>query len=81
VSVWRFGSSSGDGVRVLVVVLPPAGPAHHHIDLPAAAAGADQALAPVEDGRFGAVPSGYLGGIGLTPVGDFLALARSRKTG
>ena len=35
-------------------------PAHHQIDLPAGAAGADQPLAPVEDGRFGAVPRGLL---------------------
>ena len=46
-SVWRFGSGSGDGVRVLVVALPPLSPAHHQIDLPAAAAGTGQPLAPI----------------------------------
>jgi hypothetical protein len=31
----------------------------------AAAFGADQPVAPIENGRFGAVPSGHFGGIGL----------------
>jgi hypothetical protein len=35
----------------------PPRPAHHHIDLPAAATGADQPFATIEDGCFGAVPS------------------------
>jgi hypothetical protein len=65
VSVWRFGSGSSDGVRVLVVALPPLSPGHHHIDLPAAAAGADQPLAPIEHGLFGPIPSSHLRGIGL----------------
>jgi hypothetical protein len=34
VSVWRFGSGSGDGVRMPAVALPPLGPAHYHIDPP-----------------------------------------------
>src|ERR1700751_3247845 len=38
VSVWRFGSGSGDGVRTPLVALPPLGPGHHHIDPPATAA-------------------------------------------
>jgi hypothetical protein len=38
-------------------------------------------LAPIEDGRLGAIPSSHLGGVEFDPVGDFLALARSRKTG
>ncbi|MGA7862796.1 MAG: hypothetical protein WCA23_02155, partial [Stellaceae bacterium] len=33
--------------------------------MPAATAGADQPLAPVEHGHFGAVPSSHLEGIGL----------------
>jgi cold shock CspA family protein len=37
----------------------------HDIHLPAAAFGADQPLAPVEHGRFGAVPSSHINGIGL----------------
>jgi hypothetical protein len=64
VSVWRFGSGSGDGVRMPAVALPPLGSAHH-IDLPAAAAEADQPLAPIEGGCFGAVPGSHLAGIGL----------------
>jgi len=35
----------------------PPRPTHHHIDLPAAATGADQPFATIEDGCFGAVPS------------------------
>jgi hypothetical protein len=37
VSVWRFGSGSGDGVRMPAVALPPLRPAHHEIDIPTAA--------------------------------------------
>jgi hypothetical protein len=40
-------------------------PAHQHIDLPVAAFGADQPLAPIENGRFDAVPSSHLAGIGF----------------
>ena len=39
--------NASDGVRVLAVVLPPLSPAHHQIDLPAAATGADQPGAPI----------------------------------
>jgi hypothetical protein len=73
VSVWRFGSGSGDGVRMPAVALPPLGPAHHHIDPPAAAARTDQLLAPIEDGRFGAVPGSHLGGVGLDLMPTVLA--------
>jgi hypothetical protein len=45
--------------------LTPLGPAHHHINLPASAAGTDEPFAPTEHGRFGAEPSSHLGGIGL----------------
>jgi hypothetical protein len=31
VSVWRFGSGSGDGVRMPAVALPPLGTSHHHM--------------------------------------------------
>jgi hypothetical protein len=47
----------------------PLRPGHNHIDLAAAAAGADQPFPLIEHGRFGAIPSSHLGGIGLTPVG------------
>ena len=47
-SVWRFGSGSGDGVRMPAVALPPLGPAHHHIDPPVAAGAREQPLAPIE---------------------------------
>jgi hypothetical protein len=40
-------------------------PAHHHIDLPVAAAVADQPLTPIENSGSGEVPSRHLGGIGL----------------
>jgi hypothetical protein len=48
VSVWRFGSGSGDGVRVPAVALPLLGACNHHVGLAAAAAGTDEALAPIE---------------------------------
>jgi hypothetical protein len=66
VSGWRFGSGSSDGVRVLVMVLQPLGPAHHHIGLLAATLAADQPLAPIEHSRFGAAPRTDLGGSGST---------------
>jgi hypothetical protein len=37
VSVWRFSSGSGDGVRMPAVALPPLGPGHHHVNIAAAA--------------------------------------------
>ena len=45
----------------------------HDIHLPAAAFGADQPLAPVEHGCFGAVPLGHLGGVGLNSMPTILA--------
>jgi hypothetical protein len=45
--------------------LPPLCPGHDHINLPFAAFGADQLLAPIEHWRFGAVPSSHLGRVGL----------------
>jgi hypothetical protein len=65
VRVWSFGSGSGDGVRMSAVALPPLGPAHHHIDLPAAAAGTDEPLAQSRTLGVGAIPSSHLSGIGL----------------
>jgi len=65
VSVWRFGSSSGDGVRMPAVALPPLRPGHHHIDPPAVAAGTDQPLAPIEHLCAGAITLGELGGVRL----------------
>jgi len=62
VSVWRFGSGSGDGVRWRY---------RRPVPLTTISAcrlpqrGADQSLAPIEHGRFGGVPSSHLGGIGL----------------
>jgi len=64
VSVLCFGSGSGDGVRMPAVALPLLGASHRHIGLAAAAARTDEPLAPIEHGRFGALPSSHLGGIG-----------------
>src|ERR1700751_3763776 len=64
VNVWRFGSGSGDGVRMPAVALPTLGPPPPNLALRAAAAGAEKPLSPVEHGRLGAVPSGHFGGIG-----------------
>jgi hypothetical protein len=42
------------------------GPGHHHVDVAAAAPGADEPPAPLGDGGFGAVPLGHLRGVGPT---------------
>jgi hypothetical protein len=52
------------GLRSLGVNAPPL-PRQHHIDLPPAAFGADQFLAPIEHWRFRAVPSSHLGWVGF----------------
>jgi hypothetical protein len=53
--------------------LSPLRPGYDHIDFAAAAFGADQPLAPIDHGRFGAVASSHLGGVGLNPMLAFLA--------
>jgi hypothetical protein len=53
------------GLRSLGVSLSRLGPGHDHINLPSAAFGADQLLAPIEDAGVGAVPSSHLGRVGL----------------
>jgi hypothetical protein len=73
VSVWRFGSGSGAGVRMPAVALFPLRPGYDHIDLSAAAAGADEPGAPIEHRRCGAVPFGHLAGVGLDLVLTVLA--------
>jgi hypothetical protein len=45
-------------------------PGHDHIDFAAAAFGTDEPIAPVEHGRFGAVPRSHLGRPGLQ-LNDF----------
>jgi len=50
------------------ISLAPIAPAHHHIDLPAAATGADEPSVPIEHRGPGAVALGYLGGVGLDPM-------------
>ena len=46
---------------------------HHHIDLPAAAAGTDQRLAPIEHGRIGAVSRSHLGDVRVDLMPALLA--------
>jgi hypothetical protein len=48
-------------------------PAHHHVNLPATAAGTDQPLPPIEHGGPSPVPSSHFGGIGLDLMLAFLA--------
>jgi hypothetical protein len=45
--------------------LPPFGPAYHHVDLAAAAAGANEPRLPVKHGRLRAIAGGVLGRIGF----------------
>jgi hypothetical protein len=45
--------------------LPALGSADDHIDLSAAALGADQPRVPIRDGHLRAVALGHLGGVGL----------------
>ena len=54
----------GDLDRAGLLTLPPLCPGHHHVGR----TGADERLAPVGDGRLGAVAPGHLGGMGLDPV-------------
>jgi hypothetical protein len=49
------------------------GSAYDHIDLTAAALGADQPLTPIGHRRFGAVPLGHLGRVGLDLMPTILA--------
>jgi hypothetical protein len=49
------------------------GSAYDHIDLTAAALGADQPLSPIGHRRCRAVPLGHLGGVGLNLVAAILA--------
>ena len=60
-------------LRSLGVSLSPLGPGHDHVDLSAAAFGADQPLAPIEHGHFGAVLSSYLGRVRLGLIAAALA--------
>jgi hypothetical protein len=53
--------------------LSPFRSGHHHVDLPAAALGTDEPLAPIEHGRFGAIPSSHLSRVWLDLMLAFLA--------
>jgi len=59
-------------VRALLV-LPPLGPRHHHVNVAATAPGADEPLSPLGNGGLGPVLLGQLGGIGLDLVTARLA--------
>jgi hypothetical protein len=48
-----------------LLTLSPLGPGHHRGDVPAAASGADEPLAPLGDRGIDAVPLGHLGGVRL----------------
>jgi hypothetical protein len=64
---------NGDCGRDRIRSRSPLGSGEYHVDLPAAALRTHQPLAPIEHGRFGAVPSDHLGRVGLDPVPAFLA--------
>jgi hypothetical protein len=51
-----------------LLALPSLGPGYHHVDVAAAAARADEPLAPFGDGGPGAIPLGHLGSVGFDPM-------------
>ena len=53
--------------------LSPLRSGYDHVDLPAAALGAEQPLSPIGHSRFGAVPLGHFGGVGLDLMPAILA--------
>jgi hypothetical protein len=63
----------GDLDRAGLLPLPPLGPGHDHVNVAAAAFGADEPLAPFEDRGFRAVPLGHFRGVGLDPAAARLA--------
>jgi hypothetical protein len=74
-----LGLTKGEAVRIPSIPverIKPRSPlrsGEYHIDLPAAALRTHQPLAPIEHGRFGAVPGSHLGGIGFDLIPAFLA--------
>jgi hypothetical protein len=60
---------------------PPLAPGHHHIDVAAAAPGADKPIAPIGNACLGAVPLGHLRRVGLGPVTARLAPDHKSDTG
>ena len=63
----------GDLDKAGLATLPRLGPGHHHVDVAAAASGADEPLSPLGNGGLGPVLFGRLGGIGLDLVTARLA--------
>ena len=61
----RCQSKGSLGTKGLRSLGPAPGPGNHHIDLSAAAFGADQPIPPLGNRHFGAVPLSLFGGIGL----------------
>jgi hypothetical protein len=57
----------------LLALSPLDDPYHHHVDLAAAATGADQSLAQPGNGGAGATFAGHLCGVGLDPTAACLA--------
>ena len=53
--------------------LSPLGPGHHHLDVAAAAPGAEEAIAPSEDRDISAVPLGHLDRIRLDRMAAYVA--------
>lgn len=65
------GSTASFEPTATAGLLPRSG--YDHIDLTAAALGADQPLSPIGHGHFGAVPLGHLGRVGLKLMPAILA--------
>jgi hypothetical protein len=61
----RCQSEGSLGTKSLRSLGPALGPSNHHIDLSAAAFGADQPVPPLGDGHFGAVALSLFSGIRL----------------
>jgi hypothetical protein len=75
--LWVDSGRLGGMDRAGLLTLSPLGPGHHHVDAAAAAPGAEEPLAPLDDRGVCAVPLDHLGGVKLDPMAARLAPTRS----
>jgi hypothetical protein len=77
VSVWRFGSGSGDGVHMPAVALPLPRPAHHYLHPRASALATHQPRGPIRHRSLSPMSLRHLGRIGLDLMTTSLCTTRS----